>query len=66
MRTFQFWISSPRNITFRYQETVTLEELGYDEEDWTEMSETDRDQTLEEYAQSLVFNRYIEYVIEEN
>lgn len=65
MRMFQFQVSSSRNITFKYSETFTLEDMGFSEEEWQEMSEAEREQSVDEYAEELLFNQYVNFSAQE-
>ena len=31
---YKFWVSSFRNISFDYEEDITLDDLGYEENEW--------------------------------
>ena len=65
MRTFQFNISSSRNVSFRYTETFTLDDMGLDEEEWSEMTEEEQEQAIDDYAMQLLFDHYVSYCAEE-
>lgn len=60
MRQFKFNISSWKNVRFAYSEIFTLEDMGLDEEEWTEMSERDRDQAIEDYGVQLR-DKYVDW-----
>ena len=65
MPEFKFSIDSPRNISFKYKETFTLEDLGVDEETWKRMDAEERQRELDDYCRDLILGKYIEWSVEE-
>lgn len=61
MNTYTFWVSSPANATFSYEEEFTVEELGYTDQEWDDLSEEEKDAELESYCKTILFDKYIEY-----
>lgn len=58
---YKVWISSFRNISFNYEEEINLDDLGYDEETWLQLSEAEREVILDDYCRELLLNYYVEY-----
>lgn len=61
MTTYEFWISSPKNISFRHKEIIDISDIGFDEEEWNELTEQEREYELDEYCKELAFNSYVNY-----
>lgn len=49
-RKFTFWLDSGANIHSRREETMTLEEMGIDDEEYDAMSEEDRESFFKDFA----------------
>jgi hypothetical protein len=48
---FEVWCDSGANIHSNRKQTVTLDDIGLTDEEWLEMSEEDREETMREIAQ---------------
>ena len=48
---------------YRWSKEFTHEDLGYDDEDWESLSESERQEAIEEYAQDR-FEQSVQYYIE--
>ena len=46
-------------------ESYTLDDMDLDEDDWTEMTEEEQEQAIDDHAMELLFNRYVSYCAEE-
>lgn len=46
----KFWCDNGANIHSKRQETFTLEDLGYTEENWAEMTEDNKYQCVKDWA----------------
>lgn len=64
MRTFQFSISSPRNISFRYSQEFTLDDMFAALNPLTRVA-SKQEQAIDDYGRELLFDRYIEWSVEE-
>ena len=58
---YKFWVSSFRNISFDYEEDITLDDLGYEENEWSELSDSEKEAELEAFCMQLLLNNYVEY-----
>ena len=61
---FILYISSPRSCRFDFEEEINLLD-GYKREDLEQMSEEAIEDLVEEYAQEILFDRYINYGFDE-
>tara|TARA_R110000868_G_scaffold227023_4_gene479970 strand:+ start:97 stop:294 length:198 start_codon:yes stop_codon:yes gene_type:complete len=49
-RKFKVWLDSGANIHSKRQVTISLGEIGIEDDEWDEMSEDDRDEVMKEIA----------------
>jgi len=49
-RKFKVYMGSGANIHSRYETVVDLEDFGLESEDWDEMSDEEKDETMREVA----------------
>jgi len=64
MKKFKFWIGSSRNITFKYEETFDLDDLGFDLEEWEKLSESEKAEILDDYGTQLTTG-YVDWSVTE-
>ncbi len=49
-RKFKIWLDSGANIHSKYQKTVSLDDLGLDDETWDAMTDEEKDDFMREEA----------------
>lgn len=49
-RKFRIWLDSGANIHSRYEQTLSLDELGLDDETWDDMTDEEKDDFMREEA----------------
>jgi len=49
-RKFKVWLDSGANIHSSYEQVVTLDDLGYTDEEWDQLSDDERENEMRELA----------------
>lgn len=61
MINYKFYVFSHRDISFKYEELITLNDLGYEEEEWSTLTEEEKEAILDVYCLDLLQDKYIRY-----
>lgn len=57
---FKFWYS-PLKQGRNYEEFFSIEDMGFDAEEWEDLSEAEQEQQLEMYCRDTLLSQYFDY-----
>ena len=49
-RKFKVWLDSGANIHSSYEQVISLDDIGYDDESWDDLSEDEKESEMREVA----------------